>query len=51
VGDKLFLAVNDLLLAEVRDDTFQSGKIGLLAGTFETGNIIVAFDNYVVRKP
>ena len=51
VGDKLSLAVNDLLLAEVRDDAFQSGKIGLLAGTFETGNIIVAFDNYVVRKP
>ncbi|MEJ5200720.1 MAG: serine protease [Anaerolineales bacterium] len=50
-GNKLALAVNNLLLAEVRDDTFQSGWVGLLAGTFETGNIIVAFDNYVVRKP
>ncbi len=51
VGDRLALAVNDLLLAEIRDDTFQSGQVGLLAGTFETGNILVAFDNYLVRKP
>lgn len=51
VGDRLALAINDLLLAEIRDDTFKSGQVGLLAGTFETGNIIVAFDNYVVRKP
>jgi len=50
-GNNLSLAVNDILLAEVTDYTFGSGRVGLLAGTMDTSGLIVAFDNFVVRKP
>lgn len=50
-GDQLKLAVNDILLAEAADDAFVSGDIGLIAGTYDTPGLAVAFDNLVVREP
>lgn len=51
VGDKLVLGVNDKILIEQTDNTFEDGLIGLLAGTFESPDIIVAFDNFRVYRP
>lgn len=51
VGNRLLLGVNDVLLADVTDDTFSSGRFGLIAGTLEQGNLTVAFDNYTVYQP
>ncbi|NPV76028.1 MAG: trypsin-like peptidase domain-containing protein [Anaerolineae bacterium] len=51
VGNKLVLGVNDKILVEKTDNTFKSGLIGLLAGTFESPDIIVAFDNFRVYRP
>ncbi len=51
VGNKLFLVVNDTVLARVEDDTFTSGDVGLIAGTFETGGLEVSFDDFEVSAP
>jgi len=51
VGDRLTLAVNDMLLAEVNDSDLTSGNVGVFAETYETGNLIAAFDNFTVRTP
>jgi hypothetical protein len=50
-GDILKLTVNDVLLAEVRDSSFSSGQIGLIAGAYETAGIKVLFDNLSVIQP
>ncbi|MBI4926535.1 MAG: trypsin-like peptidase domain-containing protein [Anaerolineae bacterium] len=50
-GNELALAVNDMLLISVEDNTFDSGQVGLLAGTFGTPNLVVAFDDFAVYKP
>jgi S1-C subfamily serine protease len=50
VGNKLQLAVNDYILATAYDDSFQSGNIGLIAGTFSTPGLRVTFDNLVVKE-
>ncbi len=46
----LSLAYNDVLLVEAEDHTFSSGQIGLLVYTYDTPNVIVGFDNVVVRQ-
>ncbi len=51
IGNKLQLAVNDSILATVYDDSFQSGNIGLIAGTYNNPGLTVAFDNLVVKQP
>jgi S1-C subfamily serine protease len=51
VGDQLSLAIDDVLLASVSDDTHAHGDIGLIAGTWEQGDLVIGFDNYVVRGP
>ncbi len=50
-GDQLVLAVQDHILAQVQDSTFTSGKVGLIAGTFNTGGLWVSFDNFEVSAP
>lgn len=50
-GDELTLALNNRVLVSVQDSSFRSGDVGLIAGTFETGGIIVAFDNFEVQQP
>jgi hypothetical protein len=35
----------------VQDDTFASGDVGLLAGTYDEIGTDIHFDNFVVRAP
>ncbi len=51
VGDHLRLYANGHLLAEVQDDTFAHGDVGLIAGAFTDAGVIVEFDNFVVLRP
>jgi hypothetical protein len=51
VGNKLSIHVNGVLLAEYQDDSFTSGDVGLLAGSFDNPGTDIHFDNFVVRKP
>ena len=51
VGDYLSLAVNGIKIAETRDQDYHSGKVGLLAGSFETPGVDIYFDNFLVIKP
>ena len=51
IDDRLALSVNDTLLMEVKDTTFSSGDVGLIAGTFDLPGTDVAFDNFIVRSP
>ncbi len=51
-GDLLTIYANDQQLLEVRDDTYSSGDIGLVAGNKLTGvGIDVLFDNFAVLWP
>ena len=50
-GDHLALHVNGELVADVRDSTFASGDVGLIAGTFEEGGVEIHFDDFVVYQP
>ena len=47
----LLLAVDGLLLAEVQDETFAGGRVGLLAGTYDHAGLKVAFDHFEVFTP
>ena len=49
VGNILQLPVNDYILTTAYDDSFQSGSIGLIAGTFSTPGLCVTFENLVVK--
>jgi pectate lyase len=51
VGNTLTLYINGTQVAQVQDSTFNSGDVGLLAGTFDTAGTDVLFDNFIVRKP
>jgi len=51
VGDTLTLAVNGSLLAEVVDTELPVGQVGVFAETYDTGNLVAAFDNFIVRNP
>ena len=50
-GNRLMLAVDNMLLAEVQDSSFRSGDVGLIAGTFDQTGIVVGFDDFTVRQP
>jgi hypothetical protein len=50
-GSELVLAVNGVVLARVSDNSFNSGDVGLVAGTWEKGDLVVGFDNLKVYKP
>lgn len=51
IGSTLTLRVNGTELAEVQDDAFASGDVGLMAGTFEQPGTELHFDDFVVKKP
>lgn len=51
VGDTLTLSVNGQQLSQVKDDDFQSGWIGLIAGTRQESGLVALFDNFVVLRP
>lgn len=50
-GSELALAVNGLVLTRVSDNSFSGGDVGLLAGTWEKGGLIVGFDKFKVYQP
>jgi hypothetical protein len=50
-SDTLSLSVNGQVLAEVEDDSYPSGQIGLIAGTYSTSGVEVFFDNLLVTQP
>jgi hypothetical protein len=51
VGPILRLSANGTLLVEVVDRDITSGDVGLIATTFETDEMEVLFDNFVVYEP
>jgi hypothetical protein len=48
-GSVMRFFVNDEFLTEVTDATFPSGSVGLLAGSFAEGGVVVHFDNLLVQ--
>ncbi len=50
-GNRLTFIVNDRQLAQVEDDRFSHGDIGLYAGSFYEGGVEVHFDNLRVIAP
>jgi hypothetical protein len=51
VGDTLTFYANGTQLAQVRDSEFQSGDVGLIAGTYQTPGTDIRFDNFTVYTP
>ncbi len=53
VGNTLRLYVNDVLLAEVRDERtpLPPGDVGILAGAFTDAGVVIHFDNFLVTRP
>jgi hypothetical protein len=50
-GDVLKLSVNSQLLAEIQDNSFSQGQMGLIVGTYETAGVELFFDNLQVFQP
>jgi hypothetical protein len=50
-GENLTLSVNGTVLADVTDNRFSSGDVGLIAGTFDEPGTDILFDNFFVRQP
>lgn len=50
-GEILKLSVNDNLLAEIQDSSFNEGQVGLIAGAYENAGVKVLFDNFQVTQP
>lgn len=48
---KLKLSVNEVVLAEIEDDSFSNGKVGLIAGAYANPGVKVLFDNLQVTQP
>lgn len=51
IGDRLALYVNGEKLAEVQDDEFPNGDVGLIAGSYQSAGTDIRFDNFVVYQP
>lgn len=51
VGNQLGLGVDGKLLISASDTDFSEGDTGLIAGTWETAGLSVAFDNFEIRTP
>lgn len=47
-GNKLILWSNDMLLAEVEDNSLPVGQVGLYTRSWDEGNITIAYDNFIV---
>jgi hypothetical protein len=50
-GSRYTLSVNGQEVDSVTDNTFSTGDVGLLAGTFDTGGVKIDFDNFLVTVP
>jgi hypothetical protein len=51
VGTTLTLHVNGQQVYSVEDDTYASGDVGLIAGTFDEPGTDIRFDDFVVYRP
>jgi hypothetical protein len=51
IGETLSLYVNNQKLVEVQDDDFESGFVGLVAGTRLGGDTTILFDNFAIYEP
>jgi hypothetical protein len=51
IGKSLTGYVNGQTVAATQDADLAGGDVGLLAGSFNTPGVDVAFDNFVVQKP
>jgi len=51
VQDRLALYVNEQLITEVMDAEFESGDVGLIAGSYQTAGVDILFDNFTVARP
>ncbi len=51
VGSELSLAINGQEVAQVTDDVLPAGDIGVAAGVFEAGRLVVAFESIEVSGP
>lgn len=50
-GDQLALIVNDINLFQVRDSSFSSGDVGIIAGNLAEPGTNILFDYFIVSKP
>jgi hypothetical protein len=50
-GAQLSVGIDGELLATATDSDFSSGSVGLIAGTWENGGLVVSFDNFEVIVP
>jgi hypothetical protein len=51
IGGSLTLYVNGILLETVNDSEFQTGDVGLIAGSHEIWGVDVLFDDFIVYQP
>ena len=51
MGNKLKLTVNGQELAEVEDEEFTSGDVGLIVATISSENTVIMFDDFSLRTP
>jgi hypothetical protein len=51
IGNQLTLYVNNVMLAQVQDDVFSEGRIGLTASSFEEPGVAILFDNFLAVYP
>jgi hypothetical protein len=49
--DKLFLAVNDTILAEIVDPNYKPGRTGLITGCYQNPNIRLGFEDFTIYQP
>ena len=49
--DRLALAVNDVLLADIYDPNYVAGSVGLITGTYDNPNLSVGFDDFSILEP
>jgi hypothetical protein len=51
IGSTLTLYINGQQTSSVTDSSFSTGDVGVIVGTFDTPNVGILFDNFVVYKP
>ncbi|MDK2980929.1 MAG: hypothetical protein PWQ55_1276 [Chloroflexota bacterium] len=51
IGNSLALAVNNEPVDAQSDKSYESGDVGLIAGTFLDPGVHVVFDDFIVRQP
>lgn len=51
VDNRLALYVNGEKILETKDDSYISGDVGMIAGSFDIPGVDIYFDNFLVLKP